>query len=102
MIVLMAGLPATGKSTLARELGRRTSGRVLSKDEVRHALFLPGEIEYSTGQDDFCLNGIGMTPLHNTAGEKNPHSSGDFLAVLLVKLRKQLGYSKLACPSVLA
>jgi adenylylsulfate kinase len=55
MIVLMAGLPATGKSTVARELARRTSGRVLSKDEVRHALFLPTEIEYSTRQDDFCL-----------------------------------------------
>lgn len=55
MIVLMAGLPATGKSTLARELGRRTSGRVLGKDEVRHALFSPAEIEYSTRQDDFCL-----------------------------------------------
>ena len=55
MIVLMAGLPATGKSRVARELGRRTSGRVLSKDEVRHALFVPSEIEYSTRQDDFCL-----------------------------------------------
>lgn len=55
MIVLMAGLPATGKSTLARELARRTAGRVLSKDEVRHALLLPTEIEYSTQQDDFCL-----------------------------------------------
>ena len=54
MIVLMAGLPATGKSTLARELARRTSGRVLSKDEVRHALFLSSEVEYSTRQDDFC------------------------------------------------
>lgn len=55
MIVLMAGLPATGKTTLALELARRTSGRVLSKDEVRHAIFQPGEIEYSTRQDDFCL-----------------------------------------------
>ena len=55
MIVLMAGLPATGKSTLAGELARRTSGRVLNKDEVRHAFFLPAEIEYSTRQDDFCL-----------------------------------------------
>ncbi len=55
MIVLMAGLPGTGKSTLARELAARTSGRVLSKDEVRHAIFLPEEIEYSSRQDDYCL-----------------------------------------------
>jgi predicted kinase len=55
MIVLMAGLPGTGKSTLARELAARTSGRVLSKDEIRHAIFLPEEIEYSSAQDDFCV-----------------------------------------------
>lgn len=55
MIVLMAGLPGTGKSTLARELARRTDGRVLSKDEFRHAIFTTQEIEYSSWQDDFCL-----------------------------------------------
>jgi predicted kinase len=55
MIVLMAGLPGTGKTTLASELARRTSGRVLSKDEFRHAVFLPDEIEYSSRQDDFCV-----------------------------------------------
>ena len=54
MIVLMAGLPGTGKTTLALELARRTSGRVLSKDHIRHAIFEPKEIEYSTGQDDLC------------------------------------------------
>ncbi len=54
MIILMAGLPGTGKSALACELARRTSGCVLSKDEFRHALFAPEEIEYSTRQDDFC------------------------------------------------
>jgi predicted kinase len=55
MIVLMAGLPGSGKTTLARELAARTSGRVLSKDEIRHAVFSPEEIEYSSRQDDFCL-----------------------------------------------
>jgi len=54
MIVLMAGLPGSGKTTLAQELARRRSGRVLSKDEFRHALFTPQEIEYATHQDDFC------------------------------------------------
>jgi predicted kinase len=55
MIVLMAGLPGSGKSTLARELAARTAGRVLSKDEIRHAIFLAAEIEYSSPQDDYCL-----------------------------------------------
>jgi predicted kinase len=55
MIVLIAGLPGTGKTTLARELASRTSGRVLSKDEFRHAIFTRDEIEYSSQQDDFCL-----------------------------------------------
>ena len=55
MIVFMAGLPGTGKTTLAREVAARTSGRVVSKDEIRHAMFLPREVEYSSRQDDFCL-----------------------------------------------
>jgi predicted kinase len=55
MIVIMAGLPGTGKTTLARLLAERCSGRVVSKDDIRHAIFATGEVEYSTRQDDFCL-----------------------------------------------
>jgi adenylylsulfate kinase len=54
MIVLMAGLPASGKSTLCRELAARTSGTILDKDRIRAALFSGADIEYSTEQDDFC------------------------------------------------
>jgi adenylylsulfate kinase len=54
MIVLMAGLPGTGKTALANALAARTGGRIVSKDEIRHELFATEEIEYSSRQDDFC------------------------------------------------
>jgi predicted kinase len=54
MIVIMAGLPGTGKSTVARALAERLKGAVLDKDIIRAALFAPSHIEYSREQDDFC------------------------------------------------
>jgi predicted kinase len=54
MVVIMAGLPGTGKSTLARALALRVAGAVLDKDIIRAALFTPAYVEYSRAQDDFC------------------------------------------------
>jgi predicted kinase len=56
MLIAMAGLPGTGKSSLARQLARDLSGVILNKDEIRAALFPPSWIEYSTKQDDFCMS----------------------------------------------
>ena len=54
MIVIMAGLPGTGKSVLCRALAKQVGGVVLDKDIIRAALFPPERIEYSAAQDDFC------------------------------------------------
>ena len=59
-LVIMAGLPGTGKTALAEALAKRLKGIVLSKDEVRAALFPPGAITYSDGQNDFCMSVILM------------------------------------------
>jgi predicted kinase len=53
MIVVMAGLPGTGKSTLARALAKDLAGLVLNKDALRAGLFPARFVEYSREQDDF-------------------------------------------------
>lgn len=55
MLLLMAGLPGTGKSTLSRALAAELGGTVLDKDVIRAALFPPADIEYSTEQDEFVM-----------------------------------------------
>jgi predicted kinase len=54
VIVVMAGLPGTGKTTLAKALAEALGGVVVSKDEIRAAAF--GKlVDYSSEQDDFCM-----------------------------------------------
>src|SRR5690242_97593 len=58
MLIAMAGLPATGKSTLAAALAQALAGIVLNKDEVRARLFPPPVLDYSVEQDDICMAAI--------------------------------------------
>jgi predicted kinase len=61
LLVAMMGLPGCGKTTLARQIAAALPAIILDKDTVRAALFPPTEIEYSTQQDDFCLNVMQQT-----------------------------------------
>ncbi len=58
MLIAMAGLPGTGKSTLAARLARALGGVVLSKDVVRSALFPPAVLDYSAAQDDVAMAAV--------------------------------------------
>jgi adenylylsulfate kinase len=71
MMVLMAGLPGTGKSTLARALTAHCDGVVLDKDEIRSVLFPPAYLEYSAVQDDFCQSLMLDTAAYLLAGHPN-------------------------------
>lgn len=55
MLVIMSGLPGTGKSTLARAAAARLGAAVIDKDPIRAALFAPDEVEYTAEQDDFVM-----------------------------------------------
>jgi adenylylsulfate kinase len=56
----MAGLPGTGKTTLAEALAKRLGGIVLSKDKVRAVLFPGAAITYGGDQNDFCMSVVLM------------------------------------------
>jgi len=55
LLIAMAGLPGTGKSTLASALAAALPAVVLDKDKLRSGLFPPERIEYSRAQDDYVF-----------------------------------------------
>ena len=57
MLIAMAGLPGTGKSTLAAPLASDL-GVLLNKDDVQALLFPPPVLDYSREQDDLVMQAI--------------------------------------------
>ncbi len=53
VLIAMAGLPGTGKSTLASRLAAGLGGVVLCKDVIRAAMF--AAVDYSREQDDAAV-----------------------------------------------
>lgn len=76
VILALAGLPATGKSTIARELAAVAKAPLLDKDRVREALFGPHHVAYTREQDDF------VTRLLYQAVEELARGGGVELVVL--------------------
>lgn len=56
MLIAMAGLPGTGKSTIAARLAEKLGDVVLCKDVVRTEMF--ATIDYSREQDDATMEAI--------------------------------------------
>ena len=73
MIILMAGLPATGKSTVAQALASALPGVILNKDRARTALFPPSEIDYSVSQDDLVMDILRQATAYILRRDRSKH-----------------------------
>lgn len=51
MLVVLAGMPGVGKSTLARALAKHLGAIVLDKDQIRDGVFPTAEVDYSDPQN---------------------------------------------------
>ena len=75
--IFLAGLPATGKSTLGRKLAAQLERSViLDKDRVRAALFPGAMTDYTAEQNDLCMRAI-----YDAAGYLTFHKLADFIFI---------------------
>lgn len=72
MLIALAGLPGTGKTTIASRLAAELGGVVLGKDTVRAALFPGPALDYSREQDDLCMAAIYQAARYILRASSNP------------------------------
>lgn len=73
-LVVLAGLPGTGKSTLAARLATALDAPLFSKDRVREALFGPKHVRYERAQDDLVLECLVAAAAHTAASGLARHA----------------------------
>ncbi len=72
MVIALAGLPGSGKSFLANEIVRRYPNFILyNKDTVRNALFPKKLTDFSSAQNDLCMDVIFQAVAYLLAKDPN-------------------------------
>ena len=54
MIVIMAGLPGSGKSWLAKNIYKKIDAYILDRDRIRNLIFPSEEVDYSPEQNELA------------------------------------------------
>lgn len=113
MLIAMAGLPGTGKSSIASRLAAELPGIVLDKDQIRPMIFLPCEIKYSKMQDDFCVSILYRIAEYRLANNLNrfvildgrtysKRRDVDSLVVFAARIKSGLKIIECCCPDTIA
>jgi predicted kinase len=111
LLIAMAGLPGTGKSTLAAALAEALPAVVLDKDKLRAGLIPPEKIEYSRAQDDYIFELLLKAAQYNLNRGRHVILDGrtftrsyqvERIALFVADLKAELKIIECVCPVELA
>ena len=111
LLIAMAGLPGTGKTTLATALAEALPAVVLDKDKLRAGLIPPEKIEYTRAQDDYIFELLLKAAEYNLNRGRNVILDGrtftrryqvDRVALFAANQKVTLNVIECVCPQELA